>query len=104
MALTPISSFILADPNYRIALMYNTIDKKICEIIHSQFGQANVRFQIKIDKRKINISFWYLDKYYLTYFKTNEHNIVEEIKTEIDNFLINKTKPFQIYFNYYGQN
>ncbi|MGL4757720.1 MAG: hypothetical protein ACRCXZ_00145 [Patescibacteria group bacterium] len=104
MSFLPISSLIMADPNFRFALMYNALDKKICEIIHTQFGQANVRFQIKIVGQKINISFWYLDKYYLTYFKSNEEQILIELREEIKKFQTNRYKPFKIFFNFYGQN
>ncbi len=104
MALLSISSFLLTDPNYRFALMYNLLDNKICEIIHEQFGQANVRFQIKIKADRVNIGLWYLDKYYNAFFKVNEKRIVRELEQDLKKFQIDQKKPYRVFINYHGNN
>jgi hypothetical protein len=104
MALLSISSYFMTDPNYRFALMYNLLDRKICEIIHDQFGEANVRFQIKIKSNKVNIGLWYLDKYYNAFFKTNEKRLIAEFEQDLKKFQIDPKKPYKVYISYYGTN
>jgi hypothetical protein len=91
------SSIILSNPQYRMALIYNIVDKVICEKLDEEFGQAQIRFQIGINKDKIEIIFYFLNRYYLNYLKTNE----EETKTNIINQVLkNKLGSHKIYFKY----
>jgi hypothetical protein len=100
MALTTLSSLILSDPNYRFALLYNIVDTTVCEALENTFGQVKVRFQIKIDKKNINVKFFYLDKYFLTYLKVNEKDVVKSIKEKIFENRLSPKNYYNIFFHY----
>jgi hypothetical protein len=100
MGLLPISSFLLNDPNYRFAILYSIIDRTICEVLSEEFGQVHIRFQVKIENKKINVMFFYLDKYYLTFMVTNQKEI--QAKT-LNAMIARKLAPknyFTVFFKY----
>lgn len=100
MAIRPISSILLNDPNYRFALLYNLIDKTICNFLDQELNEVKLRFQVKIELKKINISFFYLDKYILTYIKTNEQTVKDMILEEITNKKLSPKNIYKVYFKY----
>lgn len=100
MAITPLSSIMLNDPNYRFALLYNLIDKTVCEFLDQELDEVKLRFQVKIELKKINISFFYLDKYILTYIKTNEQIVKDMILEQITKQRLSPKNIYKVYFKY----
>lgn len=100
MGLLPISTFLLNDPNYRFAILYSIIDKTICEVLSEEFGQVHIRFQVKIENKKINVMFFYLDKYYLTFMVVNEKDIQSKILAAMITRKLVPKNYFKIFFKY----
>jgi hypothetical protein len=100
MSLIPISSYILSDPNYRFAILYSVIDKAVCNALNDEFGSVQIRFQVKVEQKKVNIKFFFLDKYYLSYLKVNEKNIIELIQKNILSHQLAPKNYYKIYMNY----
>ncbi len=99
MALSPIANFILTDPNYRWAVTWTIIDKTVCEFIANEFGEVKIKFQAKIEAKKINVIFFQLNKYYLSYLKVNQKELEKLIEVKIAEKLESKTKS-KVYINF----
>jgi hypothetical protein len=94
MALSPISNFILSDPNYRWAVTWTVIDKTVCEFIANEFGEVKIKFQAIIEAKKINVTFFHLNKYYLTYLNVNKKELEKLLEVRITEKLeLKKSKP-----------
>jgi hypothetical protein len=100
MGLLPISAVMLSDPNYRFAILYKTIDRVVCDVLCQEFGQVHIRFKVVIETGKINVSFFYLDKYYLTYLRVNEKWIKEQLIEAIVAQKLTNKHNYKIYFKY----
>jgi hypothetical protein len=92
MALSPIANFILNDPNYRWAVTWTVIDKTVCEFIANEFGEVKIKFQAKIEAKKINVIFFHLNKYYLSYLHVNKKELEKLIERKIEEKFANKSK------------
>jgi hypothetical protein len=99
MALSPISNFILSDPNYRKAVVWTVVDKTVCEFIANEFGEVKLKFQAKIESKKVNVIFCQLNKYYLSYLKVNQKELEQLIAIKISEKLEQKTKN-KVYINF----
>jgi hypothetical protein len=92
MALSPIANLILNDPNYRWAVTWTVIDKTVCEFIANEFGEVKIKFQAKIEAKKINIKFFHLNKYYLSYLNVNKAELEKLIERKINEKFATKSK------------
>ena len=100
MAISPMSNFILSDPNYRWAVTWTVIDKTVCEFIANEFGEVKIKFQAKIEARKINVTFKQLNKYYLTYINVNKTELEKLIETKIKEKFSEKRSKNRVYINF----
>ena len=98
MALSPIANFILKDPNYRWAVTWTVIDKTVCEFIANEFGEVKIKFQAKIEAKKINVRFFQLNKYYLTFLNVNKKELEKLIEAKITEKFETKSNKVYIHF------
>jgi hypothetical protein len=92
-----LASVIMSNPQYRLALIYNIVDKEVCRLLDEEFGQAQVRFQTVITKDKIEVIFFFLNRYYLNFVKTNESDVSKSISKKLSEARLG---VFKIYYKY----
>lgn len=103
-----IASFMMRDSTYRYSLLYNIISNVIKEHMKHTFGddegakimQEQISTQVVIEKGKINITFYNLNRYLLNSIKMSEDEIGEAINIVASEAKLIVANSYNIYFKY----
>jgi chemotaxis methyl-accepting protein methylase len=97
MSFASFNSVIMNDKQLRTALIYNIIDQQVGGLLEAHFKNANARFQITVDNKTINLTFFFLNRYYFDYLKKNQISLMENVEQELNKYGF---KGYKLYIKY----